>query len=182
MRVAIPSYFSMSASAKPSQVDSVARVQGCLMRSSAASPGVHSFEVTNYAFIFRRGRLRGLHPPGSGRSRRLACSSTSSLARRRSSSLSPTIVKATPAPRGLARRLIDGSRIVGRRPVHTGQRAGVVALEADAVFVEPFARLEGSVMPGEGVGGLVGRDGAFLVGHQDDDVGVVRYGSAPVAG
>ena len=57
---------------------------------------------------------------------------------------------------------------------YAGERTGVVPGEAHAVFVEPAPAIQGSPTPGQQLGRLVGRYRAFLVGHQDDDVGPFR--------
>ena len=61
-----------------------------------------------------------------------------------------------------------------------GQRAGVVPRKTDAVLVEPLAAVQRAVAPGQHLGRLVGRDRAFLVGHQDDDVGLVSHQVSPI--
>ena len=67
----------------------------------------------------------------------------------------------------------------GRTARDTRQRSGVVPGEADAVLVEPAPAGQGAFPPGEDGLVLIGRDGAFLVGHHDDDVGAVSHGSPP---
>src|SRR5271156_244682 len=62
-----------------------------------------------------------------------------------------------------------------------GQRTGVVPRETDAVLLEPLPPVQRSVAPREHLGRLVRRNGAFLVGHQDDDVGLISHEPSPIA-
>ena len=75
------------------------------------------------------------------------------------------------------------AREQGRPAGGTRQRARVMPSEAHAVLVEPAPAGEGAVAPVHNVVGLVRRDRALFVSHEDDDVGPLRrHLGAPVGG
>ena len=64
--------------------------------------------------------------------------------------------------------------------VAVGVDVGVVVGEADPVVLEPFSPGQGALPPRQDGIGFVRWDGAFLVGHEDDDVRAVRHEKPPL--